>query len=217
MSQASRYQAFGAIWVACWIGLLTPWASTQAQEPQEDTAPETGWANTTDLGLSATDGNSQTGALNVFNLLRWRSDRADFKMKLEALRKDSADDRFRQVDPGFSWEVGAAPPELTTVLVEPDPEPDVEKYYVEARYERSTSKKTALRRGALSWHAGASWDRNLDAGLLGRWVFFSGVGNTWWDREDRPTGRGDRPRVRARCSPHACRGPWRRRPRVWRP
>ena len=38
---------------------------------------------TTDLGLAVTDGNSATETLNLHNLLRWRSERASFRLRLE--------------------------------------------------------------------------------------------------------------------------------------
>ncbi len=67
------------------------------------------------------------------DLLRWRSERASFRLKLEGLQSNTADDRFRQVDPGFSWEPSAPPPPVTSSLVEPGKEPDVEQYFAEAR------------------------------------------------------------------------------------
>src|SRR6185295_12921188 len=35
-----------------------------------------------------------------------------------------------------------------------------------------------------TWNAGASWDRNEDAGLLNRYVVYGGWGNAWYDRDD---------------------------------
>jgi len=166
--------------------LLAPWSGLHAaEEPPPEAELQTGWSNTTDLGLTITDGNSETEGTRFDSLLQWRSERAGFRLKLEGLRSNTADDRFRQVDPGFTWEPGAEPPPgVTTTLVDPDKEPDVEKYFVEARYERSIAVKPRLRPGTMSWHVGATWDRNLDAGILGRLVVYSGIGHVWWNRED---------------------------------
>ena len=184
--QTTRHRArIFVAWACCSAALVAPWSHLEAQETEQDAELETGWSNTTDFGLAVTDGNSATETLKVHNLLRWRSERASFRLKLDGLRSDTADDRFRKVDPGFSWEPAAPPPpEVTSSLVDPDREPDVERYFAEARYERSMSKKPRLLPGSLSWHAGASWERNEDAGLLGRTVAFAGVGHSWWDRED---------------------------------
>jgi hypothetical protein len=169
----------------CWAGLQPADLALLAEEPQPDTEAALGWANTTDLGLTLTDGNSETEGLKLHNLLRWNSQRASFRSKIDGLRSNTADDRFRQVDPGVTWEPGAEPPpEFSTTLIDPDTEPDVEKYFVEARYERAIAAKPILKPGTMSWHVGSSWDRNLDAGILRRFVLYSGLGHVWWDRED---------------------------------
>lgn len=36
----------------------------------------------------------------------------------------------------------------------------------------------------MTWHAGVSWDRNVQAGILSRSVAFAGVGHVWWARKD---------------------------------
>ena len=43
-----------------------------------------------------------------------------------------------------------------------------------ASYERNITPK-------FFWNAGASWDRNDDAGILHRYIVHAGVGNTWAD------------------------------------
>ena len=169
--------------VVCCL-VLQGLSPASAHEPEKDTESETGWDNTTDLGLTVTDGNSETQKLRLNNLLRWRSERASLRLRLDGLVSETADDRFRMVDPGFSWVVGADPPEVTSTLVDPDTEPDIERYYAEARYERSASRTPRFHPGTMSWHAGASWERDVDAGLVGRTVLFAGVGHVWWNRED---------------------------------
>jgi hypothetical protein len=170
---------------ACLLVFLCSSGATEAHEPETPKETELGWVNMTDLGLTVTDGNSEAETLRLNNLLRWRSERASFRLRLDGLVSDTADDRLRTVDPGFTWEPGAGPPpEATTTLVDPDKEPDLERYYAEARYERSTSRSPRFTPGTLSWHAGLSWERDIDAGLVGRTVLFAGVGHVFWNRED---------------------------------
>lgn len=170
----------------CCAALLVPSSGLLAAEkPDPDADLQTGWSNITDLGLTVTDGNSETEGLKLHSVSQWHSERSGFRLKLDGLRSNTADDRFRQVDPGFTWEVGAEPPpDVTTTLVDPDKEPDVEKYFIEARYERSITAEPRLRPGTMSWNVGSTWDRNLDAGIVSRLVVYGGLGHVWWDRED---------------------------------
>jgi hypothetical protein len=156
-----------------------------AEKPSPKADEQTGWSNTTDLGFTVTSGNSETEGINLHSVSNWQSKRQGFRLKLDGLRSNTADDPYRQVDPGFYWQPGAEPPEgVTTTLVSPDKEPDTEKYFVEARYERSVAAKPRLTPGTLSWHIGSSWDRNLDAGIRGRLVVYTGLGHVWWNRQD---------------------------------
>jgi hypothetical protein len=86
---------------------------------------------------------------------------------------------------GKTWLPGEIPSsELETFLVDPLVEPDVENYYFESLLERTFNKAPRLRPGTLRWHIGYNWERNVEAGLIGRSVVFAGVGHEWWDRED---------------------------------
>lgn len=181
----SRRPPLEMLCLALALTLALAASSVSAHEPEAPAKPETGWNNRTDLGLSVTDGNSESETLNLNNVLRWRSERSLFRFRFDGLVSEASDDRFRSVDPGFSWQPGASPPpEATTTLRDPDKEPDVERYYAEARFERSTSRKRRFAPGTLSWHAGASWERDVDAGLVSRTVVFAGVGHVFWAGED---------------------------------
>lgn len=158
--------------------LLISCAPALAEE--EEAPPSKNWSNETEFSLVVTEGNSNTETVGLKNLLTRKWENAEFRLKLEALRTDTSDDWFVQVDPGVTWLPGESPPPATgTTLVKPPTEPDAENYFVEGRYDRTIPQKTNL-----SWHAGASWDRNKDAGILNRYIVFGGVGNLWWDRED---------------------------------
>lgn len=166
------------------MALITFGVAAQGQDPQEDSVPQSRWAFTADFGLAITEGNSETDTFEIDSELEWKSERSSFRVKLGGLQSSTADDRFRQVDPGFTWLVGEDPPDVTTSLVDPAKKPDVDKFATEIRYDRSVSRKSRLKAGKTSWHAGTSWERDLGAGLLSRSSLFAGLGHTWWDRED---------------------------------
>ena len=150
--------------LACGAAAATP--------PQEKP-----WSNETELSVVVTEGNSDTQSFGLKNTLIRRWKKTKFQVKLEALRTATSDDWFKQVDPGFTWEPGADPPPGTASLVKPPIEPDAENYFIEGRLDREIRKN-------ITWNVGASWDRNIDAGIIGRRIFFAGLGHVWWSRED---------------------------------
>ena len=96
-----------------------------------DESNDLGWYNSTELSLVVTEGNSETQTVGFKNMLgrRWRSSR--LKVKLDAVRSDTADDRFLLLEPGLTWAAGDDPPPGQVTLVKPSAEPDVEKYFAE--------------------------------------------------------------------------------------
>ena len=154
--------------------ILAP-GSVRAQEEKE---PRIGWFNSADLGLVATDGNSNTDTFGFKNDLQRLWPRSRLRLKLDAVRSNSADDRFAQLKPGIEWEPGGSPPEGAGFdRVEPPKKLDAERYFLEGHFDRRITD-------GFFWDAGASWDRNEDAGILNRVIAFAGVGSIWWDRED---------------------------------
>jgi hypothetical protein len=147
----------------------------QAQDEQESEL--TGWYNSTELSVVVTDGNSRTETFGLRNTLRRTWSRSRFQLKLDGLRSDTADDRFVLLEPGLTWQPGARPPSGSFSIVEPDVEPDVERYFAEGTYERKITDR-------LAWHAGGSWERNEDAGINNLYIVFGGLGHTWWDKKD---------------------------------
>jgi putative salt-induced outer membrane protein YdiY len=159
--------------------MALPWGTVDAQT-DEDAEKEKPWRNSTDLSFVVTEGNSDTSTFGLNNNFRWSwEDKARFRWKIEATRTDKADDRSLQVDPSFTWEPGEEGPgeDVTTTLVEPPSEPDVQIFFTEARYDRHIRERVA-------WNAGASWDRNVDAGILSRTILFGGMTNVFWDKKD---------------------------------
>jgi hypothetical protein len=165
--------------------LVLSWSSPAAAEDQKE-ARRLGWANATDLSFVVTEGNSNTETFGLKNTLERIWERSNLTLKLEGLRSDTADDRFRQVDPGLTWEPGETPPSGTTSLVEPASEPDAERYHIGARFERTLKRPPLIETDttAATWNTGASWGRDRDAGILRRITVFAGFGHIWRDQED---------------------------------
>ena len=159
--------------VAAGASLPSHAADAAARAP----ARKLGWFNSTELSVVVTTGNSDTRTYGFKNTLRREWDKARLKLRADYLRADTADDRFLLVDPGFTFEPGSRPTGVTVTLVEPPVEPDVEKIFVEGTYSREISER-------FFWSAGASWDRNEDAGILNRYIGFATVGNKWWSQDD---------------------------------
>jgi hypothetical protein len=135
-----------------------------------------GWSNSTDVSVVVTEGNARIHTFGFKNTLRRHWERSNLRLKLDGLQSNEADDRFLLVEPGVIWEPGEDPPPFSTSVVEPGIEPDVERYFVEGKYDRKISAR-------LFWSAGGSWDRNEDAGILNRYIGFGGVGHVWRNEE----------------------------------
>jgi hypothetical protein len=157
--------------VLAWLGAHARPARAQAPG-QAAEPPRLGWGNTTDLSLVVTAGNSAARTFGFSDKLRYVWPNARFDLEVTSVRSDTADDRYFLVDPGIEFAVGAQPAAPPVSLVKPELEPDVANYLVGGRYQRNISPR-------FFWHAGASWDRNEDAGILARYIAFAGVGNTW--------------------------------------
>ena len=160
-----------------WIlAVLAMFLSANLSWGEEDEKKKPKWSNSTDLSYVLTEGNSDTESVGFKNLLNHETEKGKLRVRLQGDVVNRADDRFLLVDPGFTWEPGAPPPAVTWTVVDPPTEPDVEKYFAEGRYDRKFSKK-------FTWNGGASWDRNLDAGIISRTIAFGGLGNIWWKKE----------------------------------
>lgn len=153
-------------WTVVLLCLVLIAGAAAAQDEEEE---ELGWSNVTDLSLVVTEGNSSTETFGFKNRLRRNWTGALYTFRFDAVRSNTADDPFAVIpDPERPEEI-----EIVTF----DKTPDVEKYYVENRYDRTITER-------LFWNVGLTWDRNKDAGIDSRWVGFAGLGNIWWDRED---------------------------------
>src|SRR5262245_17004952 len=135
-------------------------------------------SNSTELSLVITSGNSEVQTFGLKNTLEYRAAKGRAKFRIDALRSDTSDDPFLLVQPGIQFEPGETPTGFSTLEVRPGAEPDAERFFAEGRYDGDLPKKA-------TWNAGASWDRNEDAGIVSRSIVFAGLGNVWADREDR--------------------------------
>jgi uncharacterized protein DUF481 len=164
-----------AMFLVAWlgVGLEDAWGQDKPKEP-----PKLGWSNSTDLSIVVTAGNSGARTWGFSDDLQhvWKD--ARFKFEANVVRSDTSDDRFFLVAPGLEFPVGGAPVNPAASLVEPDPTVDVANYLLRGSYQRNITPR-------FFWNAGASWDRNDDAGILNRYIVHAGVGNTWVDTERR--------------------------------
>lgn len=157
--------------------LIVVVASLPLHAADDSKAPKLGWFNSTELSVVYTSGDSATQTYGFKNTLRKIWDKARYKLGADYLRADTADDRYLLVDPGYTFLPGEQPTDPTVTLVTPPVEPDVEKIFVESIYAREITER-------FFWTAGASWDRNEDAGILNRYIGFGTVGNRWFNRDD---------------------------------
>ena len=149
---------------------LAQLAAQTSSAAADDDAP--GWNNAAELSIVGTGGNAETQTLGFSNTLRVRGTRDRLRLRFDGVRSRAGDERYLLVAPGVRFQPGGRPDEFETVVVRPPQEPDVEQYFLEGRYERELGEH-------FLWHAGASWDRNNDAGIRNRTIVFGGVGNTW--------------------------------------
>lgn len=148
------------------IALLASANPVLAQEEEEE--EELGISNSTELSLVITDGNSNVETFGFKNTFENLWEKSRYRLRLEAVRSNTGDDRYAVVDPGPGGGFEVIVPEKTL---------DVENYLIDNRYDREITER-------FFWNVGLSWDRNKDAGILNRYVGFAGVGNIWWDRDD---------------------------------
>jgi hypothetical protein len=157
------------------IALFPPVAA--GAQTEEKPPPRGTWSNSTDFSLVVTRGNSELQTFGLKETLEYKTEKGRSRLRIDALRSDTSDDPYYLIDAGVTFEPGETPTVFTKTAVRPDPEPDVSRFFAEGRYEGNLPKKA-------TWNAGASWDRNDDAGILSRTIVFTGLGNVWRDRKD---------------------------------
>jgi hypothetical protein len=164
-----------------------PAPATPPPEPKPEEEKKTSpWSNSTELSLVWTAGNSDVQTLGFKNTLEHKLSRGRTRIRLDTLRSDTSDDPYLLVEPGLTFLPGETLVDPPTHEVRPGAEPDVARYFAEGKYEGNLSKaaRWSARATGATWNAGASWDRNEDAGILSRTIVFAGLGHTWRDRDD---------------------------------
>lgn len=160
--------------------LLAGAAAANAADEAAATAeakPPNKWSNSTELSYVLTQGNSNIESLGFKDTFEYKPPNGRMRIKLDSLHTFTSDDPFLQVQSGITFQPGETPTNFSTNTVRPSPDPDVTRDFVEGRYDGDLSKK-------VTWNAGASWDRNLDAGIVSRSIVFGGLGNVWRDDKD---------------------------------
>ncbi|HKQ98967.1 MAG TPA: DUF481 domain-containing protein [Candidatus Polarisedimenticolia bacterium] len=148
-----------------------------AEAPKEEKPPGP-WSNSTEISLVATEGNTTSGALGLKDTFEYKVESGRSRFRIDALQSVKSDDPFLLVEPGITFLPGETPTGVPSREVRPGSEPDVERWFVEGRYDGNLKNKA-------TWNSGASWDMNEDAGIVSRYIVFAGLGNVWVDREDR--------------------------------
>jgi len=152
-------------------------SGSESRAQGADSKKELGWSNSTDLSVVVAQGNADTQSFGLDNKLRHHWKQANFQLKADVFQTNEADDRFLLIEPGLTWLPGEDPPLGGTTVVDPPIETEAARFFVEGKYDREIRER-------LYWSAGASWDRNEDAGILNRYIAFGGLGRIWWDHED---------------------------------
>jgi putative salt-induced outer membrane protein YdiY len=146
-----------------------------SEEPQSQ--PSSAWKNSTELSLVLTDGNSSAQTVGFKETLERKTKLGRSRLRLDALVSYESDDSYLLVEPGITFLPGEILTNYATSAVRPGAEPDLERYFAEGRYEGNFPWNA-------TWNAGASWDRNDDAGILNRYIVFAGFGRIFRDTPD---------------------------------
>jgi putative salt-induced outer membrane protein YdiY len=148
---------------------------TTPAKPEEK--PPSAWSNSTELSYVLTQGNAKVESLGFKDTFEYKPPAGRMRIKIDSLHTLTDDDPFLQVQSGITFQPGEVPTSFSTNTVRPGTEPDVTRDFVEGRYDGNLSKK-------VTWNSGASWDRNLSAGIVSRSIVFAGIGNQWRDDDD---------------------------------
>ena len=116
----------------CLLTASSTTAAAQEAEEAEVAEDDTGWSNETELSLVVTQGNSDTQTFGFKSALKRQWERAEYSLRLESVRSDTADDRYAIVDPDN---------EEDFILIEPSPTLDVDKALVLNEYHRKITHR----------------------------------------------------------------------------
>lgn len=128
----------------------------------------TGWKDKAELSYVVTSGNAESSTIGFKNTLTRAWDRSAFTLKAGGIR----------VETTTTTREALGTPDDFTVDETDDSATTAENYYLNGRYDRKITDR-------FFWYAGGGWDRNRFAGVDNRYVATGGVGNIWFDTDDR--------------------------------
>lgn len=173
-----RRRALRRVAAAALVALAAGGGARVARAEEAPKEPPHGpWYNSTELSLVLTKGNSDVQTLGFKDTLEYKASRGRSRFRIDSLHSNTSDDPYLLVQSGLTFLPGETPTTFSTTEVRPGTTPDVARDFVEGTYEGNRSK-------GATWNAGASWDRNEDAGIVSRSIVFAGLGRKWRDRDD---------------------------------
>ncbi len=147
----------------CLLSTLGPITMAAQEEPPEEEAARK-WANTTELALVQTDGNSESFTFSLRDSFTWNWEKASLTSELFALRAESA--------------VRVLTNEGGEVQESSESELTGEQYSLSSKYSRELSDR-------FGWYVDAGWERNRLAGLDNRFGVGGGFSHLFIDNEVR--------------------------------
>lgn len=144
--------------------MLATLTSLQPRVLAQEEGEDLGWSHEADFSLVLTAGNSETSTLGLNYTAQRKWADSLLTVRTGGLRAENSD-RFFLRTVGGDMEV-----EETTTTAE--------NYYFNGRYDQNITDR-------LFWYVGAGWMRNEFAGIKNRYTASAGVGNVWFDNEDR--------------------------------
>ena len=125
-------------------------------------AEEGVWKDTAEFSLVTTSGNSEGTTFGFKNTLSKKWDRSSFEVKAGGVRVETTE---------LNVPINATETrDIDSVTAE--------SYFLNGRYDRKITD-------SFFWYTGLGWDRNRFAGIQNRYIGVAGVGNLWFDEDDR--------------------------------
>lgn len=135
---------------------------------QDTPAPKRPWSDKAALSFVAVGGNASSQSLGFTNEFKYTWTDATFAFNAGGVRVATTTiDRSAQ----------GASLDTATVLETRTTQTSTETYYANLRYDHTITER-------LSWFGSAGWERNIPAGLDGRYTGLAGLGH-WWVKGDR--------------------------------
>jgi hypothetical protein len=144
-------------------------ASAGVGRAQDEPERKLGWSDTAELSFVVSGGNAEANTLGLRNSLSRTWERSIITIDASALRASTG--TISRLAVGSSVNDFAVRKESTSAVT-------AENYLLRGRYDRNVTDR-------LFWFVGAGWDRNVFTGIQNRFEGIGGVGNTWFENDDR--------------------------------